>query len=142
MRDEALVLRREVDRSGFAVAGFDYGTTAIPFSHTVGLSTPGGKPELVISGCGEEEAAILLGEAAELHQRHTIVEGPVELAISSRALYAIPAPFLPRDTVVRQVLGRGFQALQLLWADEAGHFPDHQDYDGPQQHVYGSRTRR
>lgn len=117
-------VRSLINRHSWAVQAVEGTRVGPPWSYTVGL-TAFGAPELVVTGMSHARAAALLNEAAEhvMHSeappagdRVTFPDGPrvefVEVTNADAHLSTAIALFGP--------VARG---LQIVWADDRGHWP-------------------
>jgi hypothetical protein len=130
-----------IARYGWAVQGVGRDGPHPPWAYTVGL-TEAGHPELVVTGISASRATDLLNDVAShaIHaetpmkagERVALIGGPtIELvemaATSARLVTAI------------DIYGRGLRALQLVHADDRGHWPWEVGYRG-RQTVLGIRA--
>ena len=137
-------LRMKIERFGWAIQGIEPGRTSPPWAYTVGLSRFG-QPELVLTGMTFPSASALLNDMAAhlLHDaapepgtQQQLVRGPlvefVELAEPSAHLHWAAALF-----------GPSLRAIQVVHADQRGHWPWHPGYRGGPggQPVLGPRNR-
>jgi hypothetical protein len=110
----------------WAVTGVYGDATAPPIAYTTGL-TELGRPELVITGVAPEHAGPVLNEAAaRIVARPEFGAGSTLTDLSSApgseftAINVIDASAL---RVTALLFGRGFQAVQLVWADMSRRLP-------------------
>jgi hypothetical protein len=117
-------LREFIDCHGWAVQGVQRDRIHPPWAYTVGL-TLSGKPELVVTGMPLVRAAELLNDVAShvLHadapqpgERIPLVDGPLI------EIVAVAEPAVHLVTAV-EFYGPGIRALQLVRADDRGHWP-------------------
>ncbi|MFR9806108.1 DUF4262 domain-containing protein [Pseudonocardia sp. RS010] len=114
-----------IGRYGWAVQAVEGDRVHPPWAYTVGLHLRG-RPELVVTGLPARHAAELLdGVAAHLLHSETppepgervpLHEGPVVEFV------ALPHPDAHLNVAVT-LLGPEIRALQMVWADERGHWP-------------------
>jgi Domain of unknown function (DUF4262) len=102
-----------------------------PYAYTVGLAARG-RPELVVTGLPYHRAVDLLNAAA----RHALRAG------APRPGAVVPLRGGPLTEIVRvaepgvhlaaaaAINGPGFRALQLVYADDRGHWPWESDFRG------------
>lgn len=111
-------------------------TTKVPLLYTVGLCQKG-LPELVIKGMPVKQALPLLYQFVTRHTRHTppITDGVLVEGISK--VVWKPFALSRRQTVlhlpVLNALFPGSSAIQLLWPDKGGAFPDEPAYAWPRE---------
>lgn len=139
-------MRGLIDRIGWAVNAVERSGLHPPWSYTVGL-TEAGRPELVATGLSEVHGRVMLDDVAS-HLMHSdtvltpgeqipLVGGPlieiVELPEPSAHLY-----------VATELYGKQIRALQLVHADDRGHWPWDVGYRGVRggQPVLGPRAIR
>ena len=110
----------------WAVTGVYGDATAPPIAYTTGL-TELGRPELVITGVDPEQAGPVLNEAATLIvARPDFGAGATLSDLTSApgsdftAINVIDASAL---RITALLFGRGFQAVQLVWADMSHRLP-------------------
>jgi hypothetical protein len=143
-REEHLkYLRGLLEQHCWVVVGVQRERYRPPYSYTVGL-TGHGKPEIVVTGLPQQRAADLLNDVAAhfLHadppvpgERIPLTGGPlveiVRVAEPSAHLY-----------VAAELCGPQLQALQLVYADNRGHWPWDLGFRGGRggQPVLGART--
>jgi hypothetical protein len=117
-------MRELIDCHGWAVQGVQRDRIHPPLAYTVGL-TERGKPELVVTGLPLPRAAQLLNDVAPhvLHadapapgERAPLIGGPVIEIVE----VAVPSAHLP---VAVELCGPRIRALQLVHADDRGHWP-------------------
>lgn len=138
-------VRDIIEDYGWFVQGVSRDGPHPPWSYTVGL-TEAGRPELVVTGLGLNRAHDLLnmvaahvmhGTAPRPGERIPLIDGPMIEIVR----VAEPAAHL--KTAV-EVYGAGIQALQLVHADDRGHWPWDVGYRSAQgaQPVLGVRTSK
>lgn len=135
-------LRELLDKHRWVVQGVQREGHRPPYAYTVGLAGHR-RPELVVTGLPYHRAADLLNRAA----------GRVLEDGAPRPGAAVPLPGGPVLEVVRvaepgvhlaaaaAINGPGFRALQLVYADERGHWPWEAGFRGGRggQPVLGAR---
>jgi len=135
-------MRQMITASGWAVQGVEGDRLHPPWAYTVGL-TPEGAPELVISGKPLDECARVLNDTAAhaLHaeppvpgERIPLVGGPLV------EIVGVPHPDAHLETAVA-LYGAQVRALQLVWADDRGHWPWDAGFRG-RQRLFGPRVSR
>jgi hypothetical protein len=144
-RDYLAHLRELIDRNGWLVQGVQRDRIHPPWAYTVGL-TLAGLPELVVTGMRLSTATDLLNDTAH-HVLHAgelrpgdeihVIDGPlIEIVEMSH-------PELRLMTAV-EFYGTGIRAMQLVHADDRGHWPWDVGYRGVRggQPVLGPRTPR
>ena len=117
-------LRELLEQHCWIVQGVQRERHRPPYAYTVGL-TAHGRPELVVTGLPYDRAVDLLNGVAE-HVRHAdapragevipLRDGPVIEIVR----VAEPSVHL---SVAAAINGPGFAALQLVYADDRGHWP-------------------
>jgi len=128
---------------GWAVQGVEPDRIHSPYAYTVGL-TKRGKPELVITGMRIPRAAGLLNDVAAhlLHaaapehgEQVQLVDGPLIEFVAVE----VPSAHL---LVACELYGPSVRALQIVHADDRGHWPWETGYRGVRggQPVLGSRA--
>jgi Domain of unknown function (DUF4262) len=124
-------LRDIIAGAGWAVQGVERDRIRPPWAYTVGL-TAHGKPELVVTGLPLRRAARLLNEVAA-HVIHAAVPTPGE------QVQLIDGPLIEIVTVAEptahlraavDLYGRAVRALQVVHADDRGHWPWDRGYRG------------
>jgi hypothetical protein len=128
-------LKSDVNTIGWHVLGIAGDRTTPNVAHTVGLTLNYGRPEVVVVGLS---MAVLMSIVQDLGRRvaeghrldaiselHGVVDGyPVRFA---KVLPIAHARFLPGAD---EYYGdRSFEALQCLWPDKLGRFPDDANVD-------------
>jgi hypothetical protein len=123
-RDYLSHLRSLIDKHGWAVQFVEGGRHRAPYAYTVGLTLLG-KPELVATGMAAYRAAKLLNEVAS-HVVHAteLVPGERVPLIGGPLIEFVevdqPAAHL---LVAREFYGAGIRGLQVVHADDRGHWP-------------------
>ena len=136
-------VRRVTARYGWAVQHVERDRVRPPWAYTVGLTTFG-QPELVATGLSRGRAADLLNGVAEhlLHaaaprpgEQVKLVDGPFIQIVE----IAEPTAYL---TIAVELFGPHIRALQVVHADDRGHWPWEPEYRGAQggQPVLGKPT--
>jgi hypothetical protein len=132
-------------RSGFMVQGVTGDRRHSPWAYTVGL-TPHGKPELVVTGLPVARAARLLNSVGNhlLHadpprpgEQVQLIDGPkIEIVEVTE-----PAMLL---AIAVALFGPGIRALQVVHADDRGHWPWELGFRGGRggQPIFGVRASR
>jgi len=143
-RDDYLrYVRGVIAEYGWAVQGVERDRIHPPWAYTVGL-TGHGEPELVVTGLPLRRAAVLLDDVAE-HVMHAAAPRPGEqIALRDGPLIEIVKVAVPSAHLVMAVemYGPGPRALQVVHADDRGHWPWETGYRGVRggQPVLGSRA--
>jgi hypothetical protein len=117
-------LRDSVDRYGWAVQGVGRDRIHPPWAYTVGL-TPHGRPELVVTGLPLDRAARLLNGVAA-HVLHAEAPRPGEqIRLRGGPLIEIVRVTEPAVHLIyaAEFYGPGIRALQIVHADDRGHWP-------------------
>jgi hypothetical protein len=134
-----------IDRHGWAVQGVERDRIHPPWAYTVGL-TGRGKPELVLTGLPLPMAASLLNEIATHVLR--AAEDPVpgeQTALRGGPLIEIVKVTEPTAhlELAIEMYGTRVRALQVVHADDRGHWPWDRGYRGVRggQPVLGPRAR-
>jgi hypothetical protein len=114
-----------------------------PYSYTVGL-TDHGKPEIVVTGLPQQRAADLLNDVAA-HLVHADPPAPGErVALTDGPLIEIVQVAEPSAhlNVAVALCGPQLTALQLVYADDRGHWPWDRGFRGGRggQPVLGARA--
>jgi hypothetical protein len=140
-------LRGLIDDYGWAVQGVERDRIHPPWAYTVGL-TAHGRPELVVTGLPVRKAADLLNDVAE-HVAHAAPPRPGgQVALRGGPLIEIVRVEEPSVHLVTavEIYGPRLRALQVVHADDQGHWPWDVGYRGVRggQPVLGVRasTRR
>jgi Domain of unknown function (DUF4262) len=138
-------IRGIIASCGFAVQGVEGDRHWAPWAYTVGL-TGYGRPELLVTGLSYARSAQLLNDVAA-HVLHAeapkpgevvpLVDGPVIEIVE----VAEPTVHL---AVAVDIYGFGIRALQLVHADDRGHWPWEVGFRGGRggQPVLGVRASR
>ena len=137
-------VRTVIARYGWAVQDVERDRVHPPWAYTVGLTTFG-QPELVATGLSPRRAADLLNGVAEhlLHaaaprpgEQVKLVDGPLIQIVE----VAEPTAHL---TIAVDLFGPHIRALQVVHADDRGHWPWEPGYRGAQggQPVLGKLAR-
>jgi hypothetical protein len=129
---------------GWIVQGVGGNRLRPPWAYTVGL-TALGRPELAVTGLPHTRAARLLNEVAS-HLLHTDVPRPgekiplVDGPLTEIVEVAEPTAHL---LIATELYGSGIRALQLVHADDRGHWPWQVGYRGMRggQPVLGVRVQ-
>lgn len=136
-------LRQLLETHRWVIQGVQRERGRPPYAYTVGLPRQQ-RPELLVSGLPYDQAVELLNNAAE----HVVRAG------APRPGEVLPLPDGPTIEIVRvaepgvhlkvaaALNGPGFSALQLVYADERGHWPWDPGFRGGSggQPVLGPRT--
>ena len=126
-------VRRVIARYGWAVQDVERDRVHPPWAYTVGLTTFG-QPELAATGLSRRRAADLLNGVAEhlLHaaaprpgEQVKLVDGPLIQIVE----VADPTAHL---TIAVELFGPHIRALQVVHADDRGHWPWELGYRGAQ----------
>jgi hypothetical protein len=128
---------------GWAVQAVQRDRLHPPFAYTVGL-TAWGKPELVVTGMPTARAGALLNEVAA-HVLHADVPEPGEqVPLIGGPLIEFVEVQTPSAHLLRacDLYGTGIRALQIVHADDRGHWPWETGYRGVRggQPVLGLRA--
>lgn len=132
-----------IEEFGWAVLGVERDRIHPPWAYTVGL-TPHGRPELVVTGLPLRRATKLLNEVAA-HTMHAAPPSPGEqIAWRGGPFIEIVKVAEPSAHLVMAVefYGPGLRALQVVHADDRGHWPWDVGYRGVRggQPVLGTRA--
>jgi hypothetical protein len=136
-------VRGLITRFGWAVQGVERDKMHPPWAYTVGL-TARRKPELVVTGMTLAEATGLLNDVAA-HLMHAAAPAPGEqIPLRGGPLFEIVRVEQPAAHLVMAVelYGTRLRALQLVHADDRGHWPWDVGYRGVRggQPVLGVRS--
>lgn len=138
-------MRDLIDSCGWAVQAVERYRVRPPWAYTVGL-TAVGRPELVVTGMSATRAADLLNDVAA-HLMHA--EAPAhgdQIPLAGGPLVEIVELTEPTAHlfVAVELYGSGIRALQLVHADDRGHWPWDAGYRGVRggQPVLGVRAAR
>ncbi|HEY3955130.1 MAG TPA: DUF4262 domain-containing protein [Streptosporangiaceae bacterium] len=124
-------MRNVMDRCGWAVQGIERDGPHPPWAYTVGL-TRLGRPELVVTGMSLHRATHLLNDMAahslhadnpKLGEQIELTGGPVIQMIG----VAEPTAHL---RIATEMFGPRIRALQVVHADDRGHWPWERGYRG------------
>jgi Domain of unknown function (DUF4262) len=124
-------LRQLIDAHGWVVQGVERDGMRPPWAYTVGL-TGHGRPELVVTGIGLTKGTkVLNGVAAHLMHAHApepgtqaaLLDGPLVEVVE------VAVPWAHLKTAV-EVYGQRVRGLQLVHADDRGHWPWDRWYRG------------
>jgi hypothetical protein len=132
-----------VARYGWAVQGVERSGSRPPWAYTVGL-TPAGRPELVVTGLPLGRATRLLNAVAA-HALHAAMPMPGEqIALDGGPvieIVEITEPSAHLETAI-ELYAPGVRALQVVHADDRGHWPWDVGYRGIRggQPVLGKRA--
>ena len=136
-------LRGRLEEQCWVVIYVQRDTYRPPYSYTVGL-TDHGKPEIVVTGLPQQRAADLLNDVAahvvhadppEPGERVPLTDGPLIEIVQ----VAEPSAHL---NVAVALCGPQLTALQLVYADDRGHWPGDRGFRGGRggQPVLGARA--
>ena len=142
-RDYTEHMRRLITAHGWAVQGVERDGIHPPWAYTVGL-TSHRRPELVITGMGLARATqvlngvaahLLHGDEAEPGTQAELRDGPLVEIVK----VAVPSAHL---VMAVEMYGPGLRALQVVHADDRGHWPWETGYRGVRggQPVLGTRA--
>jgi hypothetical protein len=129
--DYLAYMRNVMDRCGWAVQGIERDGPHPPWAYTVGL-TRLGRPELVVTGMSLHRVTHLLNDMAahalhadnpKLGERVELTGGPVIQMVQ----VAEPTAHLH---IAAEMFGPRIQALQVVHADDRGHWPWECGYRG------------
>ena len=129
--DYLAYMRNVMDRCGWAVQGIERDGPHPPWAYTVGL-TRLGRPELVVTGMSLHRATHLLNDMAAhaLHADNPKLGERIELAggpVIQMVQVAEPTAHLH---IAAEVFGPRIRALQVVHADDRGHWPWERGYRG------------
>lgn len=129
---------------GWAVQGVEGGRHRPPWAYTVGL-TAHARPELLVTGLALPEAQALLNDIAA-HLLHAVAHEPGEqVPLIGGPVIEFVRVDHPDVHLTRAVglYGPSVQALQVVWADDRGHWPWDAGFRGRRggQPVLGPRAR-
>lgn len=117
-------MRRLAEDFGWAVQGVERDGARPPWAYTVGL-TAHDRPELVVTGLAVEHAAVLLNQVAR-YVTDTAVPVPGDtVGVDDEPLMEVVEVAEPAAHLVTAVdiYGGDVSALQLVHADDHGHWP-------------------
>ena len=139
-------VRGRIDRFGWAVQAVERSGFHPPWSYTVGL-TEAGRPELVATGLSEVHAAELLDDVAGhlMHSDTTLTPGEQIPLVGGPLIEIVELPEPSAHLyVATELYGKQIRALQLVHADDRGHWPWDVGYRGVRggQPVLGPRAIR
>lgn len=137
-------MRGLITQSGWTVVGVERDRIHPPWAYTIGL-TPRRRPEIVVTGLPLDRAIELLNVVAG-HVLHADVPRPGEqIQLTGGPLIEIvqldqPAAHL---NVAVDLFGDQIRALQVVHADDRGHWPWEKGYRGIRggQPVLGTRAQ-
>ena len=137
-------VRTVIARYGWAVQGVRRDGVHPPWAYTIGLTTFG-QPELAATGLSPRRAADLLNGVAE-HLLHAAAPSPGEqVKLVDGPLIQIVEATEPTAhlTIAVDLFGPRIRALQVVHADDRGHWPWEPGYRGAQdgQPVLGKLAR-
>jgi Domain of unknown function (DUF4262) len=137
-------MRDLITTFGWAIQGVERFGPHPPWAYTVGL-TAHGRPELVAAGMPIRSAHELLNDVAE-HLLHATVPRPgAQIPLRGGPVIEIVKVAEPSAHLVTavQIYGPRVRALQLVHADDRGHWPWDTGYRGVRggQPVLGPRNR-
>jgi hypothetical protein len=138
-------VRERMSQHGWAVQGVQGDRHYAPWAYTVGL-TAFGKPELAVTGTSQARASDLLHSVAP-HLLHADAPQPGErVRLTGGPLIEIVQVAEPAVHLVTAVelFGHRVRALQLVYADDRGHWPWDAGFRGGRggQPVLGARARQ
>lgn len=136
-------MRELIDRCGWAVQGVERDRARPPWAYTVGL-TAAGRPELVVTGLPLARATGLLNSVAA-HVMHAAAPRPGEqVRLRGAPLIEIVEVAEPAAHLLTaaELYETGIRALQVVHADDRGHWPWEVGYRGVRggQPVLGVRA--
>jgi Domain of unknown function (DUF4262) len=138
-------IRDVIAYSGFAIQGVEGDRRSSPWAYTVGL-TAHGKPELVVTGLSIARSVQLLNDVAS-HVLHADPPRPGEVVplrdgpVIEIVEVSVPTAHLG---IAVAIYGPGVRALQLVHADDRGHWPWEVGFRGARggQPLLGTRASR
>ena len=137
-------LRAVIRDRGWAVQGVERDRVHPPWAYTVGL-TEHGRPELVVTGLALDRSQDLLNAVAAhlLHADVPPAGEQVELVGGPLIEYVELAEPSAHLRMAVELYGAELRALQLVHADDRGHWPWDRGYRGGRggQPVLGPRAR-
>lgn len=143
-RDDYLSDMRDIiTHYGWAIQGVERDRIRPPWAYTVGL-TARGKPELAVTGLPVGRAAALLNDVAA-HVAHAPVPAPglrVQLIDGPLIEFVKVSEPSAHLKIAVEIYGPGVRALQVVHADDRGHWPWDRGYRGVRggQPVLGERS--
>ena len=143
-QDYVAHLRELLEEHCWVVQGVQRERQRPAYAYTIGLAAHG-RPELVVTGLPYDSAAALLNSAARRALQTDVLRPGERVPLGDGLLTEIvrlaePGVHLPAAAAVN---GAGFTALQLVYADERGHWPWEASFRRGQggQPVLGARER-
>jgi hypothetical protein len=144
-QDRLVHVRGILEQHCWVVIGVRRDRYRAPYSYTVGLADHG-KPELVVTGLPQQRAADLLNDVAAhlLHadapvpgERIPLTDGPLV------EIVGVTEPSAHLD-VAAELCGPDLKAIQLVYADDRGHWPWDRGFRGGRggQPVLGARAAK
>ncbi|GAA1951541.1 DUF4262 domain-containing protein [Amycolatopsis minnesotensis] len=135
-------LRETIISCGWAVQSIARDRLYPPWAYTVGL-TSRGRPELVATGLPPDRAGALLNSVAE-HVLHDDAPAPgAQIPLRGGPLIEIVEVAEPSAHLFTaiELYGDGVRAVQLVYADDRGHWPWDRGFRGGKggQPVLGNR---
>jgi hypothetical protein len=138
-------IRDVIAYSGFAIQGVEGDRRNSPWAYTVGLSAHG-KPELVVTGLSIARSVRLLNDVAP-HLMHADAPQPGEVVplLDAPVIEIVeitePTEYLG---IAVAIFGPEIRALQLVHADDRGHWPWEVGFRGSRggQPLLGKRASR
>jgi hypothetical protein len=130
-----------IDKHGYTVQGVEGDRIHPPWAYTIGL-TRRRQPELVVTGMGFAEASALLNGVAAHVLHDTAPRHGEQIPLRGGPLIEVvelPEPSAHLHLAV-SLYGTGITAIQLVHADDHGHWPWDPGYRGGQP-VLGPRVR-
>ena len=129
-------VERMIARSGHAVITVPPAPGGVGLTYSVGL-LPSGMPELLLTGIVGKQGVMILNEVVRVLRASGAVPtdgGTVEKAVNVplrlRVIDADAARAYMRMASERHGRQEEFRALQVMWPDASGTFPDEEGYDG------------
>ncbi|MEU3093855.1 DUF4262 domain-containing protein [Streptomyces sp. NPDC006967] len=126
-------IREDIASQGWSLIWvFDPDVTVPPFAYTVGLEWEFGHPEVVVVGLPEAVSeGVLNAVHAELAEGSRYGDGETSTEILDGCAVkfrAIRPDLAAANLVQAEVFNRGskFEAVQLMWPDKFGNYPDSQ----------------
>jgi hypothetical protein len=113
-----------IDRFGWAVVGIEDDRIHPPWAYTLGL-TPRGRPELVVTGLPLPRATWLLNTLAPYVLDTAVPRPGEEVLVEGCPVIEVVRVTEPTAHLVTAVelYGLEIRALQLVYADDRGHWP-------------------